>query len=102
LASDVKNRDDKRRQQNHPDPYERGGRGILRSHGTLSVVHRAASSKCAACRPRTTAQFFEAKKVSSDSVVIQTEESKRRTNLQTCPEYQSRAPGFTRREVYLA
>jgi hypothetical protein len=39
LASDVKNRDDERRQQNHPDPYERGGRGILRSHGTLSVVH---------------------------------------------------------------
>jgi len=42
------------------------------------------------------------KKVSPDSVAIQTEESKRRTNLQTCPEYQSRAPRFTRREVYLA
>src|SRR4029434_112726 len=71
LASDVKNRDDERRHKNHPDPYERRGRGILRSHGTLSVVHSAASSKCAARRPRTTAQFFEARKVSSDLVAIQ-------------------------------
>ena len=74
LASDVKNRDDERRQQNHPDSYERRGRGILRrSHGTSSVVHSAASSKCAARRPRAAVQFFEAKKVSSDPVAIQKE-----------------------------
>jgi hypothetical protein len=54
LASDVKNRDDERRQQNHPDPYKRGGRGILhRSHGMSSVVHSAATGKCAARHPRT-------------------------------------------------
>src|SRR4029453_8222810 len=76
LASDVKNRDDERRQQNHPDPYKRGGRSILhRSHGISSVVHSAASSKCAACSPPTAAQFFEAKKVSSKLVAIQTKES---------------------------
>jgi len=38
------------------------------------VVHSAASSKCAARRPRTAAQFFEAKKASSDPVAMQTEE----------------------------
>ena len=54
LASDIKNRDDERRQQNHPDPYKRRGRSILhRSHGMSSVVHSAASGKCAARRPRT-------------------------------------------------
>jgi len=37
-----------------------------------SVVHSAASSKCAARSPRTAAQFFEAKKVSLDPVAIQT------------------------------
>jgi hypothetical protein len=60
----------------------------------------AASGKCAARRPRTAAQFFD-KKVSSDSVAIQTEKTDRCTNLQT-REHQSRALRFTRREVYLA
>ena len=41
-------------EQNHPDPYQRGGRSILhRSHGMSFVVHSAASGKCAARRPRT-------------------------------------------------
>ncbi len=52
----------------------------------------------AARRPRTAAQFFDAKNMSSDPVAIQTEESDRCTNLQTCREHQSRAPRFTRRE----
>ena len=99
----IKNRNDERRQQNHPDPYKQGARGTLhRSHGRLSVVHSAASGKCAARCPRTAAQLFEAKKVSSDPVAIRTEESDSCTNIQPYRQHQSRTPRFTRGEVYLA
>src|SRR4029450_5823452 len=82
LASDVKNRDDERRQQNHPDPYKRGSRSILhRSHGISSVVHSSTSSKCARVRPRAADQPFEAKKVSSNPVTTQKEESDRSTDI---------------------
>src|SRR4029450_13996191 len=65
LASDVKNRDDERRQQNHPNSSKRRGRSISPPpHGPFTVVHRAASGKSAARRPRTAAQFFD-RKVSS-------------------------------------
>ena len=47
-----------------------------------SVVHSAASSKCAERNARTAAQFFEAKNLSSDPVAIQTEESDRCTAIE--------------------
>jgi hypothetical protein len=63
-----------------------------------SVVHSAASSKCAARCPRTAAQFFEAKKVSWNPVTTQTVESDRWTNIQTRSQYQLQPQRFSRVE----
>ena len=88
----LKNRDDERRQPNHPDPTSAAVEAFFIARIACHPSPTVRFWQIAARRPRTAAQFFEAKKLSSipsdpENKLVDSTVTRRR---------------FTRREVYLA